>query len=282
MATDLKRRADAAVVPGHHASAQPTRKPNKRKPLAEGEALKTLASATVVKASGLMYKIMGAAVTNGLIAASPCIDQHLPKIERAEMRFLSPSEITALADSIDPRFRALVILGAYGGLRIGEMLGLRAKCVDILHASVDVVENLVEVSGHLHYGPPKTKAGRRSVPLPKVALVALEEHMRRERLGPNDLVFTAPEGGPVRLATWRRRVWAPAIAKAGLTPLRTHDLRPTAVALWIEAGASHKEIAARGGHASVVTILDRYGTGSLAPRSASTTHWTPWPTAPNR
>ena len=46
---------------------------------------------------------------------------------------------------------------------------------------------------------------------------------------------------------------------ADLAPLRPHDLRHTAVALWIAAGASPNEIAARAGHASVVTVLDRYG-----------------------
>jgi hypothetical protein len=40
---------------------------------------------------------------------------------------------------------------------------------------------------------------------------------------------------------------------------RIHDLRHTAVALWIAAGASPKEVAARAGHTSVSFVLDRYG-----------------------
>jgi integrase len=54
-------------------------------------------------------------------------------------------------------------------------------------------------------------------------------------------------------------VWAPGVKPAGLEHLRPHDLRHTAVSLWIAAGASPKEIAARAGHTSVVTVLDRYG-----------------------
>ena len=46
---------------------------------------------------------------------------------------------------------------------------------------------------------------------------------------------------------------------AGIDHLRVHDLRHTAVAFWIAAGASPKEIAVRAGHTSVVTVLDRYG-----------------------
>jgi len=47
--------------------------------------------------------------------------------------------------------------------------------------------------------------------------------------------------------------------RAHFEGLRLHDLRHTAVALWIAAGASPKEIAARAGHTSVSVVLDRYG-----------------------
>ena len=68
-----------------------------------------------------------------------------------------------------------------------------------------------------------------------------------------------PEGGPIRASLFRRRQWAPAVSRSGLEPLRLHDLRHSAVAFWIAAGASPKEVAARAGHSSVVTVLDRYG-----------------------
>jgi integrase-like protein len=60
-------------------------------------------------------------------------------------------------------------------------------------------------------------------------------------------------------ASFRARVWRPATRAAGLDGLRIHDLRHTAVALWIAAGANPKEVAARAGHASVSFTLDRYG-----------------------
>jgi integrase len=54
-------------------------------------------------------------------------------------------------------------------------------------------------------------------------------------------------------------IWKPALKAAGLDGLRIHDLRHTAVARWIAAGANPKEVAARAGHASVSFTLDRYG-----------------------
>jgi integrase len=97
----------------------------------------------------------------------------------------------------------------------------------------------------------------RHVPLPRFLVDELLG--QTAGLGPDDLVFEAPHGGPIRLGNFRRRVWTPAIVDAGLEPLRIHDLRHTAVAFWIAAGASPKEIAVRAGHRSVVTVLDRYG-----------------------
>jgi integrase len=121
---------------------------------------------------------------------------------------------------------------------------------------VDVAEILVEVRGRVTVGPPKTRAGRRSVPIPRVVAEALET--RLAGLEPNEFVFRAPLGGPVRASLFHQRVWLPAVSAANLQGLRIHDLRHSAVAFWIAAGASPKEIARRAGHTSISVVLDRY------------------------
>ena len=216
-----------------------------------------LAPSTVPKAGQIMSKIMRSAVETGLLKASPCTTVRFPRIERTEMRFLSPAEVARLAEAIHLRYRAVVFLGAYGGLRAGELFGLRVDRLDLASRHVDVLEQVVEVSGYLHFGPPKTRAGRRRVPLPKVAADALAAHLKA--FPSTDFVFTSPDGGTVRLNAWRQRFWAPAIKKAEVAPFRIHDLRHTAVAMWIAAGASPREIASRAGHSSVSVVLDRYG-----------------------
>jgi integrase len=219
-----------------------------------------LAPATVQKCYQVMNKIMAAAVDAGLIARSPCRAIRLPRVEREEMRFLDPAEVAALADAIDPRYRALVLLGAYGGLRIGELAGLTRRRVHLLRGTVEVAEVAVEVSGHLHVGPPKTRASRRTVGLPRVVVAELDRHLAAYvDPEPTAAVFTAPQGGPLRLSTFRSRIWRTATSAADLDGLRIHDLRHTAVALWIAAGASPKEVATRAGHTSVKTVLDVYG-----------------------
>jgi integrase len=241
-----------------------------------------LAPATVQKAHQLLSKSLRAAVAAGRIAKSPCHEVPLPRVEPEEMRFLNPEEVIRLAEAIHPRYKALVLLGAYGGLRLGELAGLRRQRLDLLHGKVEVAEILVEVDGHLHVGPPKTRAGRRKVGLPPSVVRELESHLAT--WPGSELVFTAPEGGPLRTHAFRRRFWVPAVLRAGLPhafargeqdgickcgvpenalvhdrPLRPHDLRHTAVALWIEAAANPKEVAVKAGHTSVAFTLDRYG-----------------------
>lgn len=219
-----------------------------------------LAPTTVRNYYQTFAKSMAGAVDAGLIPQSPCRNIRLPRVEREEMRFLSPDDVAALARAIDARFSTLVVCAAYSGLRIGELAGLRGKYFDSMRATIEVVEIASEVRGELAYGPPKTRAGRRRVPIPREVSDLLVEHMARYKIsGADDHVFCGSHGGTLRSRAWRSRFFKPAVERAKVAPLRIHDLRHTAVAIWIAAGVSPKEIAVRAGHTSVSTVLDRYG-----------------------
>jgi hypothetical protein len=57
-----------------------------------------LAPATVQKVYLLLGKVLGAAVDARMLAQSPCRRLPLPKVEREEMRFLTPAEVARLAE----------------------------------------------------------------------------------------------------------------------------------------------------------------------------------------
>ena len=77
------------------------------------------------------------------------------------------------------------------------------------------------------------------------ALGALDQHLATYTAPePEAPVFAGAAGGVLRAAAWRSRFWTPAVRRAGLEPLRVHDLRHTAVALWIAVGANPKQLAA--------------------------------------
>ena len=256
---------------------------------------KGLAPGTVRKAGQLARGAIKAAMRVPLIGRDPFDGVMLPKIEDYEMRFLEPGEVAALAETIAAGFGPFVWTGAYCGLRLGELGGLRRRRIDLVRRRIEVAEIVVEVKGHHHFGPPKTKAGRRMVPIPGFVGDVLESHVAG--LGPDDLVFPAQQGGPLRASLFRRRIWQPACVRAGVgewvrnerdtvigyTGLRIHDLRHTAVAFWIEAGAKPNDIARRAGHRSVVTLFDRYGHLLDGSDDRGPTPSTPWPARrPNR
>ena len=160
--------------------------------------------------------------------------------------------VLALAEAVGARYRALILTATMTGLRLGELLALRRRNVDLLHAVISVTEQLHELAdGRQQFGPPKSEAGHRTVALPPQIVTELEAHLGRySDPGADGFVFTAPNGGPIRRGNFRRRAWLPAVQATGLDHLRFHDLRHTGNTLAAATGASTRELMARMGHAS--------------------------------
>jgi integrase len=217
-----------------------------------------LAPATTRKAYQLLSAALTAAVDNGLIALSPCRKVSLPRLEAPEMRFLEPEEVKLLAESIDERYRAMVLAAAYSGLRFGELCALRTDRFDALRRTLRVEESLSEVRGEFNFKSPKSDASRRTVSVPGFLVEELARHFAKYPDG-SGLVFTAPEGGPIRRTNFRRRIWIPAVEASVSEPCTFHDLRHTHAALLIAQGEHPKVIQVRLGHASIKTTLDTYG-----------------------
>jgi integrase len=211
---------------------------------------------TVAKGYRLLSRVLADAVESKLIGASPCTVKGAGTERAPEMRFATVSQLEDLVGRVDRRYRAMVILAAYGGLRWGELVGLRRRRVDLLHRSVRVAEQMTEVDGHHHGGRPKTEAGLRTVSLPAFVAAELEAHLERHAgPGPEDLVFPAPDGGLLRRSNFRRRTWVPATKAAGLAGLRFHDLRHSAATLSIASGADTRALMERMGWASPAAAI---------------------------
>src|SRR4029453_11428924 len=105
------------------------------------------------------------------------------------------------------------------------------------------------------WSTPKTHQSR-DVPIPRSLIDALVAQAASKQ--PQDLLFSSPNGEPIRLANWRQRVWDPAVAAAGLTGLTPHDLRHTAASLAIASGASVKHVQRMLGHKDAAMTLNVY------------------------
>ena len=168
-----------------------------------------------------------------------------------------PGDVAKLADAIDPRYRAMVLLAAYCSLRFGELAGLRRSRVDLLHRTVTVEENAVEVAGQVTFGPPKTAAGRRVVAIPAELVEVLDAHLA-EHVGVQGdaLVFPDLDGHPLGRNKFRP-LWARACVGAGISGLHFHDLRGSGATWAATAGATLRELMVRLGH-TTPTVAMRY------------------------
>jgi integrase len=167
---------------------------------------------------------------------------------RAEVR----EHLMSLADLVkDRRFRALVLLVTFASLRWGEAIALRRSDIDLAARTVSIRRQYIELSDQLIIGPPKSRAGTRTIGVPKTIIPALREHFDTY-VGQEEtnLVFTGARGGVLRRGNFRRGAgWAAAVSKAGAPGLHFHDLRHTGNML-AAPGASLADLKARMGHDS--------------------------------
>jgi len=220
-----------------------------------------LAPATATRCLAVLRACLAAAVDDGVLLVSPAARVPAPRVDRAERRFLSPSELDALEAAMDPHWSLVVPFGAATGLRIGELSALRVQDLDLAAGAVHVRHTAIEVSGRRSLSTPKSRAGTRAVPTIYTALAArLAENIESRGLGRGDWLFAGPSGGPMRSANWRQRVWLPALDDAGLAdPQPTpHSLRHTAIAAWLIVGIPVVRAASWAGHSPRV-LESTYG-----------------------
>jgi integrase len=208
------------------------------------------------KAYRLLRATLNTAVDDNVIKLNPCRLRGGGMEHAAERPLLGAAAVLELADQIDTRLRALVLTAGLGGLRSGELTGLHREDVDAMHSTVTVRRQAQELPGGRVESRPKTAAGVRTVVVPRVAMEALTAHME-SYTGPgrDDVVFTSPEGGPLRRA-WLSREWRRAVRATGLpVGLRVHDLRHASLTMAAQSGATLREVMSRAGHASMAASI---------------------------
>jgi integrase len=221
-----------------------------------------LAPRSVRRSYGVLSAILRYAMDYDYIARTPCRRIKLPEVTPVERRPVSPTELAQVAAELENQYAAMAYLGAMLGLRYGECAGLRVGRVDFLRGTLTVAEQLTRGrQGEIVFGAPKTQAGRRTLamPAPLSAMLAQVLAQRPEPArDPSVLVFVAPGGGPLAYNNFMRRIWLPAVERAGLSWLRFHDLRRANATALVAAGIDLKTAQARLGHADPRMTLAVY------------------------
>ena len=250
-----------------------------RRPGNIGRRITQRSAATVESYRKTIRAALSAAVRAELITVNPALGQ-LDTMPAAvddddDQVVWEPEETARFLEHVrDDRLSALYELAAYAGLRRAELCGLRWKDID--ETGLTVRQTIVEVTrsqvtpeqiacpvcGQEHVGRlfkrPKSRKGRRWVPLATPARDALERHRKaqqeeRDYLGDgyadHGLVFADPTGLPLRPGTVTAAFEAH-VAACGLPIIRLHDTRHGACSLLLAGGVPIEVVQLILGHAS--------------------------------
>jgi integrase len=211
---------------------------------------------TVAKAYALMRAILGTAVADLLIRRNPCTIKGASTVHTPERPTATVQEIYDLVDAIQPRYRALVLMAGFLGLRWGELVGLHRRDIDLDHEAVRVRRAVAELNnGQREIKAPKSAAGKRTVAIPAAIVPEIRAHLDTyaER-GADGRVFVGAKGATPRRNHFNR-LWHKACSDAGIKGLHFHDLRHTGNTLAASTGASTRELMSRMGHSTARAAL---------------------------
>lgn len=241
-----------------------------------------LAPQSVLHVHRILSQALARAVDDGLLPRNPCQGVSPGKVPPSRARALSPDEVRRLLVATSGDWRCLWLVALTTGLRLGELLGLSwgregpageadEPGVDLEQALVRVRQALVaDDEGVPIVRPyPKSRAGRRAVPLPPETVAALRDQRRRqlaERLrvagwpDTEALVFLTRRGTP-HLESNVGRAFKRDAARAGVAVRRgegPHLLRHTYASHLLAANRPVTEVAHLMGHSSAAVTLRLY------------------------
>lgn len=208
------------------------------------------------------------AVKRGLLIRNVVEATDPPAPERKEIAIIDADGVRLLLQAAKGTpYYACIFTAVYTGLRRSELLGLRWCDVDLDLATISVVQTLHQLqNGAYMFGKPKTKGSRRMIALSPSLALLLREHKQKQELdrmllgkplSPADLVFSNPDGSPLRPNTVSR-AFEKLARTLGFQGIRFHDLRHAHATLVLRQGIHPKIVSERLGHRSVAITLDIY------------------------
>ncbi len=204
----------------------------------------------------LLSSILDSAAEYGYITLNPARGVKFPPQGPAKApQILSAEALARLREYLREPFKTMVALTVLTGLRIGELLALRWRSVDldtgILHVSESVFQG--------EFQKPKSKRAVRTLPIGPVTRQLLEDHHRRSMsIQPDDLVFPHRNGQPYRESNLLQGVLQPTGKAAGVGRVTWHQFRHIHATLLHELGVPARVAQEQLGHATIETTLKVY------------------------
>jgi integrase len=206
---------------------------------------------------------LATAVEDGFIRTNPAQRVRLPHRAKPEdedgeqVRPFTREQLAAVLELVHPRHRLMFRLLAGTGLRVSELLALQWRHLKLDGATPCVRVRRAYVRGRIE--PPKSKHGKREVPLERTLVDELRAWRRAtEWPDDEDLVFPSLRGTPLKVENVRRRVLAPFAEEVGAQWAGFHTFRHTCASMLFDRGANAKQVQRWLGHHSPSFTLDTY------------------------
>lgn len=224
--------------------------------------------------------ILSNAMSIGAIAQNVAAGVKVGRLKREAEKIVPPdrSDLKKLIKAASDTERPFILTAITTGLRSSELRGLRWQDIDLDGATVTVCQR-ADQWGDI--GPPKSEAGRRTIPIPPELVTELRKWKLRCKPSTLDLAFPSATGTPLRHNNLLRRMYIPLQVRAGLAvpkldkagkpqvdgegePIVTgkysfHALRHAAASSWIESRIDLKRLQVWIGHENIQLTLDTYG-----------------------
>ncbi len=214
-----------------------------------------LSAKTVRNINQVISSAMELAKSQKLISTNPTAGCALPKVEHQEMKTLTADQLAAFfREAKNSGVFEMYYLELATGLRRGELLGLKWDDIDLDAGTIQVKRQVARIDGEVVEAPLKTKNSYRTLSIGADAIGILRE--QRGKVS-GEYVFPSPNGGPISpdsVLHMLHRV----LDRAGLPPLRFHDLRHTFSTLALQNGVDIKTVSGMLGHYSAGFTLDTY------------------------
>jgi integrase len=258
-------------------SDKPEKKSRKKKKSdTEDGTNKGLSAATIKKMHLVIHEALQQAMKNNLVSRNVSEATTLPKGKKKEIRVLTAEDEQKFLGIIkEDRMRTAFILELNTGFRLGEVLGLKWKDIDLEKGNINICRSIVRVpifkdgkkkGTKLVEQDPKTNAGRRSVPLHAGILQELKHHKARQaaellskgiQQKEETFVFCTIKGTPIEPRNLLRSFYR-TIEKAGIDKSNFHALRHTMATKLLGENVHAKIAQEILGHSSITLTLDTY------------------------
>ncbi len=238
---------------------------------------------TIGSIHGVLHKALDNAVRWNWVSQNVCDKVSPPRVVKPDIKPLTMEQAEKLLDVVrGHRLEAILTMAITTGMRRGELLALRWLDVDLENGIVQIKHTVDFIPKHGYVeSEPKTKASKRTILLPSVALEALKQHRiqqleMRLKVGNTwqdlNLVFTGLHGGYFN-PRYLPKLFEKALVEAGLPHIRFHDLRHSAATLLLSMGVDMKVIQEILGHSNMAMTADIYSHVSLAMQKTAMDKW---------